>query len=45
LVNDTAIAAKRGLEKAKEWSQKLKAQDIMTVGNLRDLQEEDWQSL
>ncbi|KAJ3325148.1 signal transducing kinase of the PAK [Boothiomyces sp. JEL0866] len=45
LVRDTAIATKRGMEKAKEWLTKLNAQDVMTVGDLRDLQEEDWQSL
>jgi WNK lysine deficient protein kinase len=45
LVKDTAISTKRGLEKAKEWLHKLRAQDVMTVGDLRDLQEEDWQSL
>jgi WNK lysine deficient protein kinase len=44
LINDTAAAVKR-IEKAKEWSQKIKNQDILTVGNLRDLQEEDWLSL
>lgn len=45
LVRDTAIATKRGMEKAKEWLTKLNAQDVMTVGDLRDLQEEDWHSL
>ena len=33
------------MDKAKEWTDRLKAQDILTVGNLRDLQEEDWQNL
>ncbi|KAJ3344836.1 hypothetical protein HDU91_007537, partial [Kappamyces sp. JEL0680] len=41
----TQVATKRGLEKANEWLSRLKAQDVMTVGDLRDLQEEDWQSL
>jgi hypothetical protein len=45
LVKDTALASKRGLEKAIEWLAKLKEQDIMTVGDLRDLQDDDWQSL
>jgi WNK lysine deficient protein kinase len=45
LVRDTAISTKRGLEKANEWLAKIRAQDVMTVGDLRDLQEEDWQSL
>lgn len=45
LVKDTAILTKRGLEKANEWLAKLKSQDVMTVGDLRDLQDEDWQSL
>ncbi|KAI8901622.1 kinase-like domain-containing protein [Globomyces pollinis-pini] len=44
-VRDTAVATKRGLEKANEWLSKLKAQDLMTVGDLRDLVEEDWQNL
>jgi WNK lysine deficient protein kinase len=44
-VKDTALASKRGLEKAIEWLAKLKEQDIMTVGDLRDLQDDDWQSL
>jgi hypothetical protein len=45
LVKDTALASKRGLEKANEWLAKLKEQDIMTVGDLRDLQDDDWSSL
>jgi hypothetical protein len=45
LVQDTAISTKRGMEKANEWLAKLKTQDVMTVGDLRDLQEEDWSSL
>lgn len=45
LVKDTAISTKRGLEKANEWLARLKSQDVMTVGDLRDLQEDDWQNL
>jgi WNK lysine deficient protein kinase len=45
LVEDTATATKRGPEKASEWLAKLHKQDIMTVGDLRDLQEEDWSNL
>jgi WNK lysine deficient protein kinase len=45
IVNDTAIATKRGAEKATEWLNKLHKQDIMTVGDLRDLQEDDWGNL
>jgi hypothetical protein len=45
LVEDTATVTKRGPEKAAEWLAKLHKQDIMTVGDLRDLQEEDWSNL
>ncbi|KAJ3020852.1 signal transducing kinase of the PAK [Thoreauomyces humboldtii] len=45
MVMDTAIATKRGVEKANEWLAKLKNQDIMTVGDMRELHEEDWASL
>ena len=45
IVEDTAIATKRGLDKAAEWLEKLRKQDIMTVGDLRDLQDEDWANL
>ncbi|KAL0094715.1 putative serine/threonine-specific protein kinase pkpA Phycomyces blakesleeanus [Phycomyces blakesleeanus] len=41
-VQDCATAAHRSAEKAKEWADKLKDQDIMTVGDLRDLHDEDW---
>ena len=41
-MNDTAIATGRGIEKAKEWLAKLQNQDIMTVGDLRDLEDDDW---
>jgi hypothetical protein len=39
------LATKRGMEKAAEWLEKLHKQDIMTVGDLRDLQDEDWNNL
>ncbi len=45
LVTDVATATKRGLDKAAEWLTRLKNQDIMTIGDLRDLQDEDWSSL
>jgi WNK lysine deficient protein kinase len=41
-VRDCAIASHRNIEKAHEWANKLKNQDIMTVGDLRDLHDEDW---
>lgn len=41
-VRDCAQATHRDAEKAKEWAAKLKNQDIMTVGDLRDLHDEDW---
>jgi hypothetical protein len=45
LVSDTAIATNRGMEKVNEWLALLKDQDIMNVGDLRGLHEEDWVSL
>lgn len=30
------------MDKALEWIKKLQNQDIMTVGDLRDLHDEDW---
>ncbi|KAF7723926.1 ATP binding [Apophysomyces ossiformis] len=41
-VRDCAVAAHRNVDKATEWTRKLKSQDIMTVGDLRDLHDEDW---
>lgn len=41
-VRDCAIASHRNTDKAIEWANKLKDQDIMTVGDLRDLHDEDW---
>jgi len=45
LVRDTALATNRGMERVNEWCSRLKAQDIMNVGDLRDLHDEDWSSL
>lgn len=42
LVQDTATAYNRGPDKSGEWLVKLKNQDIMTVGDLKDLQDSDW---
>lgn len=44
-VRDCAIASHRNVEKAHEWANKLKDQDIMTVGDLRDLHDEDWSGI
>lgn len=44
-VSDIAMITKRPIEKAEEWLSKLKAQDIMTVGDLRHLHDEDWTQL
>ncbi|RKP03232.1 hypothetical protein CXG81DRAFT_5047, partial [Caulochytrium protostelioides] len=44
-VVEAASASNRGAEKALEWQQKLHAQDVMTVGDLRELHDEDWTSL
>ncbi|KAG1453142.1 hypothetical protein G6F56_007645 [Rhizopus delemar] len=41
-VTDCALASHRGADKAHEWAKKLQNQDIMTVGDLRDLHDEDW---
>lgn len=41
-VRDCAIATHRNAEKAHQWINKLQNQDIMTVGDLRDLHDEDW---
>jgi WNK lysine deficient protein kinase len=41
-VRDCAIATHRNNDKAAEWIKKLQNQDIMTVGDLRDLHDEDW---
>lgn len=36
------MAYHRPPDKANEWLQKLKNQDIMTIGDLKDLQDSDW---
>ncbi|KAI7904326.1 kinase-like domain-containing protein [Cokeromyces recurvatus] len=41
-VKDTAKATNRNPLKAEEWIRKLREQDIMTVGDLRELLDEDW---
>ena len=41
-VHETALATNRDPDKAKEWTAKIKSQDILTVGDLRDLLDEDW---
>lgn len=44
-VEDTCKATKRTRSKAIEWTEKLKEQDILTVGDLRELMDEDWSNL
>ncbi|RUP19793.1 hypothetical protein BC936DRAFT_139289 [Jimgerdemannia flammicorona] len=44
-VRDAASASNRGMDKANEWVKKLQNQDIMTVGDLRDLHDEDWSGI
>ncbi|KAI8376940.1 kinase-like domain-containing protein [Blakeslea trispora] len=44
-VYDTAKATNRDPLKADEWLQRLKDQDIMTVGDLRELLDEDWSGI
>lgn len=41
-VLETAAQSNRNKDKALEWVHKLQDQDIMTVGDLRDLHDEDW---
>ncbi len=45
LIYETAQLTNRGRDKADQWLEKLKSQDVMTVGDLRDLHDEDWASL
>jgi len=45
LVRDVCINSNRNIDKANEWIQILKGQDIMTVGDLRELHDEDWKGL
>lgn len=44
-IMDVAVLTNRPQEKALEWLVKLKNEDILTVGDLRDLHEEDWPKL
>ena len=44
-VTDIARQLGRDPEKAAEWMEKLHPQDILTVGDLRALQEDDWHQL
>lgn len=44
-VYDTAKSTNRDPSKAEEWIRKLTDQDIMTVGDLRELLDEDWTCL
>lgn len=44
-VMDVASNCNRDADKANEWLLKLKNQDIMTVGDLRDLLDDDWAHL
>ena len=44
-IGDVAALVNRPAEKAQEWLIKLKSEDILTVGDLRNLLEEDWQRL
>jgi WNK lysine deficient protein kinase len=44
-ISDVASLVNRPVEKANEWLIKLKGEDLLTVGDLRDLLEEDWARL
>ncbi|KAI8148281.1 kinase-like domain-containing protein [Fennellomyces sp. T-0311] len=44
-IRDCAVATHRNADKAQEWIRKLQNQDIDTVGDLRDLHDEDWAGL
>lgn len=41
-VTEVAVLVNRPPEKANEWTVVLKSQDVLTVGDLRGLQDEDW---
>ncbi|ORX95084.1 kinase-like protein [Basidiobolus meristosporus CBS 931.73] len=45
IVKDVAIATNRSIEKAHDWLVRLHDQDIVTVGDLRELHDEDWVGL
>jgi len=40
----TALSANK-MDKIKEWTQKLREQDIVTIGDLKELHDEDWTGL
>ncbi len=44
-VNLAAHQARRSSQKAAEWAQRLRSQDVISVGDLRQLHPEDWSSL
>ena len=44
-VHDLASLTQRNTDKAQGWINKLQDQDVMTVGDLRDLHDEDWAGL
>ena len=44
-VAEAASRSRRSTEKAQEWASKLMDQDIVKVGDLRQLKDEDWKSL
>lgn len=45
LVSEAARITQKTEEKSKEWLEVLNAQDIVTVGDLRGLHDEDWNNL
>ncbi|KGG49955.1 hypothetical protein DI09_9p380, partial [Mitosporidium daphniae] len=45
LVSEVALSSQRSPDKAYEWAVKLQMQDILTVGDLRQLHETDWANL
>lgn len=44
LAKYTAVSTNK-MDKIKEWTQKLREQDIVTIGDLRELHDEDWSGL
>ena len=45
LVSEVALSSQRSPDKAYEWAVKLQMQDILTVGDLRQLHDTDWANL
>jgi WNK lysine deficient protein kinase len=45
LVKDVCVNTNRNFDTANKWIQTLKSQDIVTVGDLRELHDEDWNGL